>query len=76
MKIIFTKNQAISALKCIEQRQEIELFLPLDPKDKKNLLSCEELEKRLRQYVDAGQIAGVVENPVDLTPKPKTKKGI
>lgn len=71
MKKILTKNQAISVLHCIENSIEIDIFQSVPANDKKYKLSCEELEQKLLPRLGAEQLAGVVENEVDVTPKRK-----
>lgn len=65
-KTFFSKRQAISALNCIESRQEIDVFAPIKDNDKRLKMSCEELEQQLLGYLESGGFAGVVEEPITL----------
>ncbi len=71
MKKILTKNQAIAVLHCIENQQEIDIFFKVKEGDKKYKLSVEELEAKLLERLGEDQLAGVVENDIDVTPKRK-----
>lgn len=63
-KQIFTKTQAIAVLGQVKKAktfEDIDIFAPVDPKNDLYKLSCDELEKKLHQYMHAEGIAGVVE---------------
>ena len=63
MKTFFDKKQAVTVLLQIEKNQEINVFAQVDTKHKYFSLSCEELEKKLLNYLDEDGFAGVVEQP-------------
>lgn len=63
MKTFFDKKQAVTVLIQIEKKQEINLFAEVDLKHKYFSLSCEELEKRLLNYLEEDGFAGVIEQP-------------
>lgn len=63
MKTFFDKKQAVTVLLQIETRQEINVFGDVDLKHKYFSLSCEELEKKLLNYIDKDGFAGVIEQP-------------
>lgn len=62
-KIIFTKTQAVSALVQFKAGGEFNIHAPVDPKHNLFQHSCEELEKRMLNYVDSSQFAGVFDDP-------------
>lgn len=63
MKTFFDKNQAIAVLLQIEKSKEVNVFEKIDVTHKYYLLSCEELEKKLLNYLDEDGFAGVIEQP-------------
>ncbi len=63
MKTFFDKKQAVTVLLQIEKKQEINVFAQVDTKHKYFSLSCEDLEKKLLNYLDEDGFAGVVEQP-------------
>lgn len=60
-KQIFTKTQAVSVLVQVQKTTNINIFLPVDKSHNLFKLSCDELEKKLRQHIDSDNIAGVVD---------------
>lgn len=60
-KKVFTKTQAVSILTQVKTTREVDLFMPVDAKNKLFKLSCEELEKELVKYIDESTVAAVVE---------------
>lgn len=63
MKTFFDKKQAVTVLLQIEKKQEIDVFAKVDTGHKYFSLSCEELEKKLLNYLDEDGFAGVIEQP-------------
>lgn len=62
MKTIFSKKQAIAVIvQCEKKEKDIDLFAIVDEKHKYFSLSCEEIEKKLLNYVDQDSVAGVIE---------------
>lgn len=62
MKTIFSKKQAIAVIvQCEKKQKDIDLFAAVDEKHKYFSLSCEDLEKKLLNYVDEDSFAGVIE---------------
>jgi hypothetical protein len=63
-KQIFTKTQAVSVLVQLKAGQDLDIMKPVDMKHALFKSSCDELEKRLLQYMSPEGIAGVVEDTV------------
>lgn len=63
-KQIFTKTQAISVLEQAKSSKGVDLFSPVKKDHAFYKLSCDELEKKLMQYISKDEIAGVVEDTI------------
>lgn len=66
MKQIFTKTQAVSVLVQIKANggRDLDMMKAVDPKHNLFSQSCEELEKKILQYMDKEGVAGVVDDPI------------
>lgn len=60
-RLLVTKYQAVSILQQIKEGKEINVFLPVPLSNPLFKYSIEDLEKRLLQYLDEEQFAGIVE---------------
>lgn len=64
MKNIFTKTQAVSVLNQFDNGSgQVSIFAPVESTHKYFKHSCDELEKRLKKYLDSDSISCVVEDP-------------
>lgn len=62
-KDIYTKSQAVAILSQAGTGK-VDIFKVISPNDKLFSLTCEQLEKKLLQYIDSYQLAGVVDDPI------------
>lgn len=58
---ILTKTQAISVLIQISQKQDIDIFGPVDKNHVYFQLSCTQLEEKIWQYISQEEVVAVVE---------------
>lgn len=65
-KQIFTKTQAIAVFQQLKvnRNSEVNLLLAVEKNNSMYKLSCEDLEKKLLNYLDSAMLAGVVDDPI------------